>query len=301
MSEAPHRCIRFGPFEADLAAGELRKGDRRVRLQEQPFEVLAALLDRAGEVVTREELRARLWPRDSFGDFDQGLNTAINKLREALEDSAANPRFVETLPKRGYRFTHPIEAENDAPVQTQPRRNPMFLLTIAATLSIAAAALAVLWIQRPPPDLKLPLRRFTIRQPLPTGTVHSLRLAAISPNGRHIAIVAGEGESKLWIQDLDREQPRVVEGGDGAVAPFWSPDSSMIGFAAAGKLKKISVTGGSSIQLCDLPGGHTCGGSWSPDGGSIVFAAGSPCALHSVSASGGSSSLLVSPEMLGDR
>src|SRR3989442_15711127 len=93
------RQIRFGPYEADLAAGELRKNGRPVRLQEQPFQVLAALLDRPGEVVTRDELRERLWVGDTFVDFDQGLNTAINKLREALGDSPANPRFVGTLPK----------------------------------------------------------------------------------------------------------------------------------------------------------------------------------------------------------
>src|SRR5688572_342792 len=93
-NKAPVRQVRFGPYEADLAVGELRKNGHPVRLQEQPFLVLAALLDRAGEVVTREELRVRLWPGDSFGDFDQGLNTAINKVREALGDSVANPRYI---------------------------------------------------------------------------------------------------------------------------------------------------------------------------------------------------------------
>src|ERR1700687_4893627 len=97
--------LRFGVFELDLRAGELRKHGLRVRLQEQPFQVLAALLEHPGEVVTRDELRERLWSGETFGDFDQGLNTAINKLREALGDSAGNPRFIETLPKRGYRFT----------------------------------------------------------------------------------------------------------------------------------------------------------------------------------------------------
>jgi DNA-binding winged helix-turn-helix (wHTH) protein len=106
--------IQFGPFEADAAAGELRKDGRLIRLQEQPFQVLLALLDRAGEVVTREELRQRLWPDDTFGDFDQGLNTAINKVREALGDSAASPKFVETVPKRGYRFIHAVQSERPA-------------------------------------------------------------------------------------------------------------------------------------------------------------------------------------------
>jgi DNA-binding winged helix-turn-helix (wHTH) protein len=105
------RIIRFGIFEVDLAAGELRKSGARIRLQEQPFQVLAVLLERPGEVVTREDLRQRLWPADTFVDFDHSLNTAINKIRDALSDSAASPRFVETLAKRGYRFIAPVQRE----------------------------------------------------------------------------------------------------------------------------------------------------------------------------------------------
>lgn len=98
------RELRFGMFSVDLKAGELRKQGHRIRLQEQPFQVLAMLLERSGEVVTREELRGRLWAADTFVDFDHGLNIAINKLREALGDSAEEPHFIETLPRRGYRF-----------------------------------------------------------------------------------------------------------------------------------------------------------------------------------------------------
>ena len=96
--------MKFGSFEADLATCELRKSGAKIRLQGQPFQVLALLLENVGQVVTREELRQKLWPADTFVDFDNGLNTAINKIREALGDSAENPRFVETLPRRGYRF-----------------------------------------------------------------------------------------------------------------------------------------------------------------------------------------------------
>lgn len=106
---SPQKTIRFAVFEVDLAAGELRKNGARVRLQEQPFQILAYLLHRAGEVVTREELREKLWPADTFVDFDHSLNTAINKLREALGDSASNPRYVETLARRGYRFLAPLQ------------------------------------------------------------------------------------------------------------------------------------------------------------------------------------------------
>jgi len=103
-AEQPYRRLRFGVFEMDLRAGELRKHGMQVRLQKQPFQVLAMLLEHAGEVVTREELQKNLWPADTFVDFDHGLNKAINKIREALGDSAESPRFVETVSRRGYRF-----------------------------------------------------------------------------------------------------------------------------------------------------------------------------------------------------
>jgi DNA-binding winged helix-turn-helix (wHTH) protein len=101
--------FRFGAYEADPGSGELRKSGLRLRVQEQPFQVLLVLLRRPSEVITREELRQELWPADTFVDFDHSLNTVINKLREALSDSAANPRFIETLARRGYRFLVPVE------------------------------------------------------------------------------------------------------------------------------------------------------------------------------------------------
>jgi len=105
------RVARFGVFELDLRAGELRKSGVKLRLQGQPFQVLALLLERAGDVVTREELQQKLWPSDTFVDFDHSLNTAINKVREALGDSASSPRYVETLARRGYRFIAPVQNE----------------------------------------------------------------------------------------------------------------------------------------------------------------------------------------------
>jgi DNA-binding winged helix-turn-helix (wHTH) protein len=100
----------FGNFEADLETRELRKNGRRLRLQDQPFAVLVTLLERPGEVITREELRQRLWPADTFVDFDHSLNTAVNKLREVLGDSASSPRFIETLARRGYRFVGSVDS-----------------------------------------------------------------------------------------------------------------------------------------------------------------------------------------------
>src|ERR1700693_184613 len=104
------RTVRFGVFEVDLRAGELKKKGTRIRLQGQPFLLLITLLKQRGEVVTREELRRTLWPEDTFVDFDHSLGSAANKLRDALGDSATNPRFIETLPRRGYRFIAPFEA-----------------------------------------------------------------------------------------------------------------------------------------------------------------------------------------------
>src|SRR5258705_3760644 len=108
------RTARFGVFEAALDAGELRKHGFRLKLSEQPFQILAMLLARPGEIVSREELRERLWPSDTFVDFDHGLNNAVMRLREVLGDSSDHPRFIETLPRRGYRFIAPVELKNPA-------------------------------------------------------------------------------------------------------------------------------------------------------------------------------------------
>ena len=114
------KTLRFAVFEVDLAAGELRKNGNRIRLQEQPFQILVSLLEGQGEVVTREELREKLWPADTFVDFDHSLNTAIAKLREALGDSASNPRYVETLARRGYRFLAPVQRVEAQPPDSSP-------------------------------------------------------------------------------------------------------------------------------------------------------------------------------------
>lgn len=111
-TSAQTHVYRFGLYEADTRSGELRKNGAKLKVQGQPFEVLVTLLERPNEVVTREELRQRLWPSDTFVDFDHSLNTAINKLRDLLGDTASNPRFIETLPKRGYRFVAPVQVQD---------------------------------------------------------------------------------------------------------------------------------------------------------------------------------------------
>ena len=114
----PDGRLGFGVFEVDLRAGELRKHGLRIRLQEQPFQVLAMLLEHVGQVVTREELQRKLWPADTFVDFDHGLNKAVNKIRDALGDSAESPRFVETVARRGYRFLAEVKAADEAALRS---------------------------------------------------------------------------------------------------------------------------------------------------------------------------------------
>jgi TolB-like protein/DNA-binding winged helix-turn-helix (wHTH) protein/tetratricopeptide (TPR) repeat protein len=145
------RRLSFGPYEADLHSGELRKHGVRVRLQSQPFQLLAMLLERPGELVTREEICQKLWAADTFVDFDHSLGTAINKIREVLNDSAAEPRFVETLPRRGYRFIAPVTPVNPEPAppptpaepEKAPRRRwPVYLFAGSAAVLIAAGLTA---------------------------------------------------------------------------------------------------------------------------------------------------------------
>jgi len=139
--------IRFGVFEVDLSSRELRKAGLRLKLQEQLFQVLVALLERPNEVVTREELQKRLWPSDVVVDFDRGLNKAINRVREALGDDADNPRFIETLPQRGYRFLAVVEAASTKPLTPEavaPRRSRRGWIAAAGAL-IVSSLLALIY------------------------------------------------------------------------------------------------------------------------------------------------------------
>src|SRR5580700_1045676 len=118
-AQAPPALVSFGVFEADLRAGELRRNGVRVRLQDLPFRALTLLLSRPGEVITREEFRQALWPSDIFVDFEQGISSAVMRLRDALRDSADNPIFIETIERRGYRWIAPLQAVNPAPPESR--------------------------------------------------------------------------------------------------------------------------------------------------------------------------------------
>ena len=124
-AESAKRVYRFGPYVADVRASELYKRGKKNKVQQQPMQVLAALLDHAGDVVTREELRAGIWPSDTFVDFEHSLNTAIKKLRKALGDNASRPKYIETLPRRGYRFLGEVEAAERAPEGVRKSRSSL--------------------------------------------------------------------------------------------------------------------------------------------------------------------------------
>jgi cholera toxin transcriptional activator len=144
MAEANRgKIARFGVFEADLVSGELRKHGTRIRLQDQPFRLLAMLLEQPGEMVSREDLRSKLWPGDTFVDFDHSLNTAVNKLREALGDAATNPRFVQTVARRGYRFIAPVQQDGRG-------------AEVAAAAAISPTELATAELH---PELEVPVPR----------------------------------------------------------------------------------------------------------------------------------------------
>lgn len=174
MTDTRHEkgVIRFSDFEVDVTAGELRKLGARLRLQEQPFQVLALLLERPGDVVTREELRERLWQDETFVDFDHGLNKAINKLRDALGDSAQNPTFVETLPRRGYRFigsvVRPEVVEVPSDPHTAVREDARLLRSwIGVVAALATLALMLYWIRSEYPETSAPSTEKTLLVVLP--------------------------------------------------------------------------------------------------------------------------------------
>ncbi|MGH9739183.1 MAG: winged helix-turn-helix domain-containing tetratricopeptide repeat protein [Candidatus Acidiferrales bacterium] len=142
MSTQPrlaHGVARFGVYQVDFRAGELHKSGIKVKLTDQPFRLLAVLLERRGQLVTRQELREQLWPNYEYGEFDDGLNTAINRLRATLDDSAENPRFIETVPRHGYRFIAPIEFEAEAPA-LPPASAPSLPASVAAAAHLTASS-----------------------------------------------------------------------------------------------------------------------------------------------------------------
>ncbi|MCC6365284.1 MAG: PD40 domain-containing protein [Bryobacterales bacterium] len=227
----PSRTARFGVFEANAATGELRREGRVVKLQDQPYRLLIYLLERPGEVVTREELHAALWPDGSFVDFEQGLNAAIKKVRFALRDSAENPRFVQTFPRKGYRFIAPVGWEearsqpDPAVTVSSPGRARMWMLAVAVAAGITAGYWWFRW--REP--------RGTAAVPVPLTSYPGVQYAAaFSPDGRQVAFAwdGGSGDNfDIYVKTRDSESPtRLTNDAAPDLSPAWSPDGQRIAF-----------------------------------------------------------------------
>ena len=300
----PIRIVRFSDFELNLRSGELRRAGTRINLQEQSFQTLAQLLEHPGDIVTREELRQRLWPADTFVDFERGLNAAIKRLRDTLGDSAESPRFVETLHRRGYRFIAPVDLGFIAPVDgaaetanEQPGTQSVVVEQMPAgrstplrgwigkgtAIGLAAVILVVasiaLFRKAPPatgaPARIAPLTRLAGKEAWP----------AFAPDGEQVAF-AWSGEK------FDNNDIYVTLVGSTAVrrlttdpaddyAPSWSPDGRRIAFLRrvghGARIHVISALGGPDQQVSDFPVGATPPHSlmtvhitWSPDGRYVV-------------------------------
>ena len=304
----PAGGVRFGPFELDPRTGELHANGAHVILSEQPLRLLLALLDRPGQLVTRDELRMRLWPDDTFVDFEHGLNAAVRRVRDALGDSADHPRYVETLPRRGYRFVGDIEAGPVAGAQGEgadaraatterapvapaagqgaswKRWSPLF---VAGLLVITAAASWYAMRTRhaaPPGPQTRELTRLTFGQGLQTDVTWSR-------DGQRIAFASDQGGNfDIWVQSLaGGEAVQITSSPAGDTQPAWSPAGDDIVFRSerdGGGLFVVSAAGGTARQLTAFGAYPT----WNADGSEVLFRAsvlGTMEHLYAVSARGG--------------
>jgi DNA-binding winged helix-turn-helix (wHTH) protein/Tol biopolymer transport system component len=284
------RIFRFGQFVLSEGEGELRKNGVRIKLQEQPFQVLVELLANAGRVVTREQLQQKLWPADTFVDFDVGLNTAIRKIRQALGDEADHPHYIETAAKRGYRFLAPVNEtsvlvnENAAPaepvsnpVATKPEtvggeraptseKHRRWYLMLTA-LAIVALAVGILWRVKWGAPHPLVEKRITANPA--EAPIHA---AVVSPDGKYVAYADPTG---VYLRQLDsgETRPLPLPKDFNASPSSWFPDSahllvtSQVRSEQKPSVWKVSILGGTPQMLVD--DGED--GSVSPDGSQIAF------------------------------
>jgi Tol biopolymer transport system component/DNA-binding winged helix-turn-helix (wHTH) protein len=267
--------IRFATFEVDVRAGELRRNGYRVKLQEQPFQILVALLDRPGEVVTRDELQKRLWPADTFVDFDHSLNAAIRRLREALGDSAENPRFVETVARRGYRFIGPV---NGLILAADSQKSEGETSYLRKWLWAGGAVLVVLLVTGISIGFRLGMRASQSVPPVErrlTANPEEARVtgAAISPDGKYLAFSDKNG---CYLRQIDTGETHSIPlpPGFNPTPASWFPDGLHLlatwveGPHEPASIWMISIMGGQPRKLANQ-------GRWpavSPDGSQIVFA-----------------------------
>jgi eukaryotic-like serine/threonine-protein kinase len=227
--------VLFGVFELDVESGELRKRGRPVRLQPQPSKVLAALASRPGELVTREELRHQIWDGTTFVDFEQGLNFCIRQIRLALDDDAEAPRFVETVPRRGYRFIAHTSAPKDIP-ERMKTKTPTIFAYVGTVLGFAVLVLAILSIYResqshmPSPSTWVQLTNFT----------DSATSPAVSRDGRILTFLRGpdtfNGPGQVYVKMLpDGEAVQLTHDSLLKMSPIFSPDGSRIAYTIGAK------------------------------------------------------------------
>lgn len=280
------KVLRFGLFEADLTTAELRKRGRKIPLQDQPFRVLTLLLQHAGELVTREEFQRALWSADTFVEFDEGLNKAIQKLRQALDDSSNNPRFIETLARKGYRFIAPVEGfANRASVtanQESAKRERRHILAWALLALVSVGLLARVrfqFLRSASHQLPrtVPLTSFPGRQITP----------AVSPDGKQVAFAwdGNKGDNfDIYVKLVGAGEPLKLTSNPAAESwPTWSPDGNHIAFCRElpdhVEIWTIPALGGAERKVGES---ESCEGlSWSPKG--QFLALGHRCAPRTVS------------------
>jgi Tol biopolymer transport system component/DNA-binding winged helix-turn-helix (wHTH) protein len=295
--------IRFDRYQLDLSAGELRKEGRKVRLQAQPFQLLVLLLRNSGKVVSREDVKRELWPGDTFVDFDHGLAAAVNKIREALCDSAEKPKFVETIPRRGYRFIGKVEPEPPVEIRTRLEEVPPHALDVEAPateevtgvhresrartwalgpalvlLGAGVAAAFVLLLDQKKPEA--PAEQWTMTQF--TSYPGVTNAPAISPDGSRIAFgldPKNSGESDLYVKALGGEALlQLTHHPSKWISPAWSPDGTQIAFMrladADTGIYVVPALGGPEQKLLatNTPYDLAAPLNWSPDGKWITYA-----------------------------
>jgi Tol biopolymer transport system component/DNA-binding winged helix-turn-helix (wHTH) protein len=275
------RTVQFGIFEVDLRAGELRRNGSRVRLQEQPFQILALLLERPGEVVTRDQLRTRLWPADTFVDFDHSLNAAVRRLRDTLGDTAENPRFVETVARRGYRFLAPVNGSAPAIASvvplTAPKPAPKWGIAFAAGILLLAGIGVGLFVGRREPSSLSPSSPIMERRLTANPDEDPVSSATISADGQYLAFSDDTGAYLRQI-DTGETHPLALPEGFRARPVSWFPDGShILATSVAGPAKQpglwqLFALGGTPRKLTD--DGREA--AVSPDGSQIVFLKGAP-------------------------